>query len=442
MHKCRYGTLGDVAKLFLRFAFIISGLGLIVQTSAWAAPVDITLNVVGSDSVAITDYRWLVEEDQSYPVNPGTPDSNSLSYNFHRSYMPVVKAGKVTGSSTTTITLPDNTRRYYISVLPASGYTLSGMPLDASKNQTSVTVTVNPQPVPTAQIFIFAFEDNYPINNAPDLPQETGLGEFVVQLFDMGGQVTKDAFGNPLGTTYTTDAGGNYVPAVMGDGVIKTLSAADVGNPAKNPHGLSAGEALVKYLAPGKYGVKLVAPYGQGWVETSTIEGTPTSDAWVKANEPRYFAEFGPTGHHVQFGFIRPFNAIPAPGAGQNIGTVNGRIVNMHMSRAPDYRFYAGHPLPNCWIGLNELAGGNGRGLFAQPCNADSTFTIPDVPAGSYQLVMWDTYLDNIFGSLTITVPTGGGAVATHSPGRHPGRVRRGTSLGRLDPDDDEGPMS
>jgi hypothetical protein len=46
------------------------------------------------------------------------------------------------------------------------------------------------------------------------------------------------------------------------------------------------GEAVIKYLAPGKYGIQIVPPPNQpGWIQTSTIEGTPTVDAWVKASQ-------------------------------------------------------------------------------------------------------------------------------------------------------------
>ena len=43
-----------------------------------------------------------------------------------------------------------------------------------------------------------------------------------------------------------------------------------------------------------------------GGVSLSTIEGTKGIDAWVKANEPPYFQEFGPGGFHVAIGFANP----------------------------------------------------------------------------------------------------------------------------------------
>ena len=45
----------------------------------------------------MTAYRWLVQEDATYHINPAAPPSPSdtLSTNFHKSYMPVVAQGCV-----------------------------------------------------------------------------------------------------------------------------------------------------------------------------------------------------------------------------------------------------------------------------------------------------------------------------------------------------------
>jgi len=80
-----------------------------------------------------------------------------------------------------------------------------------------------------------------------------------------GGQMMQDIFGNPLGTTY--DAGGNVV--MQGEGVFLTDAN---------------GEVAIKNLAEGKYTIQAIPPTGTDWVQTSTIEGTPGIDAWVKPN--------------------------------------------------------------------------------------------------------------------------------------------------------------
>ncbi|MCK9529941.1 MAG: right-handed parallel beta-helix repeat-containing protein [Gammaproteobacteria bacterium] len=368
-----------------------------------------SLNVTRPDGTSLSGYRWLIEEDRTHhvvpgetcvmdPANPGDASNMAecLSVDFHRSYMPVVAEGYHNDA------LPnlDPGKHYFVSILPYSaggenGSGLSGSPI--KPGQTAVNVVVNDLPTPTAQIRIFVFHDNYPINNAPDLPEEQGLAGFRVLLFDAagrfgiaGGQVLQDAFGNPLGTTY--NAGGDV--ATLGDGNI--YSGPD-------------GYVTVKNLAPGKYGVQIVPPAGKGWQQTSTIEGTKTIDAWVKANEPPYFMEFGPPGPHVFVGFVQDSHVAPWVGDdGQPLltggATVHGRIMNIHGSRPPDFTFYTGAPFPACWVGLNDLSVGLGKGLYATPCNDDSSFSIPDVPPGNYQLAVWDANLDVIFGSYNFTV--------------------------------------
>ncbi len=349
-----------------------------------------TLNVVGSDGSAVGAYRWLVEEDNTYHVVPGVSDPDSLAKNFHTSYMPAIAAGDET------IPLPnlDPSKHYFISVLPKSGYSIGGA--QVKPGQGSATVRVVKHPIPTAQISILVFEDTYPIDGVPEVPQENGLEGFNVVLEEAGGrygisggQVMLDAFGNPLGTTYMPDGSVD----MLGDSVIKTDAN---------------GEVLIKNLSPGKYGIKIVPPSGQGWVQTSTIEGSPVIDAWVKANEPPFFQEFGPPGPHVFVGFVQPFADAAVLSGG---GTVTGRITNLHLSRPPQTQFYSGEPVGHTtpWIGLNEMVGGApGRGIFAAAANADATFAIPNVPPGDYQLKIWDSNLDFVIATLGVTVPPGG----------------------------------
>ena len=238
-----------------------------------------------------------------------------------------------------------------------------------------------------------------PINNAPDLPGETpgtGPGQtdmsgFTVVVEDGGGRYgasagvqSLDAFGNPLGTTY--DALGNvtgFAPLVVGPD----------------------GRLTIKNLAPGKYGISAVPPAGQGWQQTSTIEGTKIIDAWVEAGEPPFFAEFGPPGFHAFIGFVQDFNDLPMSGG----TTISGTVVNQHLSRPPDYAFFNGacfgHTTP--WVGLNDMSVGIGEGIYAAATDEDCNFSIPNVPDGNYQLVVWDNNLDVLFTFKGITIAAG-----------------------------------
>ena len=369
---------------------------LVLALMASPAAAQVTVTVLdGSTGDVVTNYRWLVEEDLTYHV-PFDADGNpevdpfTQSVSFHRSYMPVVAEGL----STTGVAFnKEADTHYYISVLPTSGYTIGGAMI--GPDDTAVTVYVNPNPIPTAQIVVQVCEDVAPINNVCD-PGEQPLEGFEVVIEDAGGRYgmsagfqSYDVFGNPLGTTYLDNEG---TVDQMGSGI---NTDAD-------------GMAYVKNLAPGKYGVIIVPPAGQDWQQTSTIEGKKIIDAWVEANEPPYFAEFGPPGPHAFVGFIQPFNDL-GPATGSN---VSGQVVNLHMSRPPEFAMYAGGPFPhtNCWVGLNEFAGGiPGAGLYAEPCGDAGYFTIPDVPPGEYQLVVWDDNMDLIFNSKALTVQTDGG---------------------------------
>ncbi len=390
--------------------FLAAVVGVVFTGAAFGFTVSLTVEgkpkLVGGvqgPNVGIPNYRWLIEEDTTHPVTPGVSDPNSLAFSFHKAHAPVVASGDQTNAAN--ITLP-NGRRYFVSILPTSGYTIGGGPI--ADQQGAVTIVCNELPLPTAQISVLVFHDNNPINNAAD-PGEAGLADFKVILNEAGGrygmsggQQMLDAFGNMIGTTYEQNPDGTYV-LVNGEPQVVSVGQGFVLTDA-------TGNALIKHLSPGKYGVVVTPPTGSGWQQTSTIEGTPTIDAWVKPDEPPYFTEFGPASQHAIFGFVRQFADSAALNGGS---TISGRVVNIHMSRPPTIDFYTGGPLPNAWVGLNAGQAGIGPGLYAAPCDPDTgEFSIPNVPAGTYQLVFWDKYLDNIFAFLGVTVPPGGASLA------------------------------
>jgi len=385
-------------KALTRLSWIaVVALGAIALGSpAWAQ--SLTLNVTGPNGEAIGGYRWLLEEDATYHSVPGhhvdeAVEPPTLALTFHTSYMPIASKGHADGPAAVPV---DPTKHYFISILPDAGYTNGGGAV--APGQTELTVTVNPLPLPTAQISIFVYEDLHPINNAPDLPEELGIANFRILLTEAGGrygasggQVMQDAYGNPLGTTYNPDGS----VKVMGNGIIKTDAE---------------GYALIQNLWPGKYGVEIIPPAGEGWIQTHTIEGTKTIDAWVKAKEPAYFTEFGPPGWHVFVGFVRPMQL---PHIAEPFGTIEGQIVNLHLSRPPATAFHNGAPFGHTtpWVGLNNLAVGLGDGVYAQRAREDGTFTIHNVPPGLYSLVVWDENLDLIISQNNVEVPPEGGLI-------------------------------
>jgi hypothetical protein len=229
-------------------------------TLTFPAPSSLSVTLVDGKTkaaLAAQDYRWIIEEDRTFYVNPacitnppaaGCPGASSgvlptFGANFHSSHMPVVAEGctgplscetgqTVLDPSTGThvdavcdlghgvcragtskaATLPgqtalDTTKRYYISVLPGdagdSGHAMGGSQI-AYKNGAwqPVTVIVEPMPLPPATVSAFVYEDDFPLNGEQDsgggvdvlAPNEPGLGGFNIILYDNVGQ-----FGDPAG---------------------------------------------------------------------------------------------------------------------------------------------------------------------------------------------------------------------------------------------------
>jgi len=396
--------------------------GLLPATSAEA--VNLVVRDGQTGQPITVGFRWMVEKDLTYhvPVDiTGNPvrESETLSVGFHRSYMPV--AAKGTGASGAGVALPALDpnpdpanpadaygENFYVSVLPFAGYSIGGAPFHMS--DASVNVFVTPWAIPSAQIVVYVHEDASPINGINDL-NEAPLEGFQIVLEDAGGRYgmsagaqAYDIWGNELGTEYAfNDLNGN---GLQDPGEAYTLDADGLPIVTTPGMGITSGPdgyAIIRHLAPGKYGIQAVPPASQKWQQTSTIEGTKVIDAWVKANEPRYFAEFGPPGPHVSIGFVRPFTNGNVLSGG---ATISGQVVNLHMSRPPDYTMYAGAPFPHTtpWVALNLGAAGGGEGVYAAPCDPEGYFSIPNVPPGGYQLVVFDSNLDLIISFKGITV--------------------------------------
>lgn len=468
--ETRYGSQNE--RVWLRLAFfwlaIATGMTLTANVQAF------TLNVEGCDAQGTCTayagtFRYLVEEDNSTLNLPQTvqvvpPYGPSSTLAIHKSHAAVVTSGS---GATSGVNVDIPNARYFVTVMPDAGYALGGAanysiqpavagvpgPGTVTYNP-SVTVRVAQFPLPTAQISIFAHVDHNPINNTwdqhdggvgADAILNGGLGGATVTISDNLGKVSVDVFGNPLGTRYAADG---VTVVQLGTGVITTMTVRDVGdtnctaNPqCKNPYALKVGEALIKNLSPNKYGVTVVPPQSDdnnnpvSWVQTATIEGTKTIDAWVKANEPKIFIEgFGQGFNHVAFGFVKVSPAGASPIAGQAVkvlpwnlpstdpdyvprsgytGSIQGTLRLNHFSRPPNLQgYFPGPAVDKCWVGLNATVvqpGVTPAGLYAAPCGANGSFTISNVPPGTYQLVYWDEPLDYLFGFRTVTVPAGAG---------------------------------
>lgn len=369
----------------------------------------IALTVRDAAGVAISDYRWVVQEDVSFKNDPANPPSfpDMQSGNFHKSWYPVVAQGttRAGGGDDFAQVALDPSKHYYVSVLPLDGgqeeggHSLSGAQI--LPGATSVSVIVASHPIPTARLSVLVFEDLTPVNGAWDLG-EPGYGGYTVTLEDAGGRygqnggtASQDVFGNPLRNALDC-FGGNEPPA----GVI--LSCPD-------------GSVLVENLPPGKYGVTVTPPpdVAGSRIQTTTLEGTRVVDAWVQAGEPPFMIEFG-AGPHAFIGFVDPSHTVVPDSvpAADRTNTVTGHVTLYHDPRPPgafgtvQTGNYDALSYTQAWIGLNS-AGGNGPSYATVQADAEGNFTIEGLPNGDYQLVIWDEFLDQIINLSSITL-TGG----------------------------------
>jgi hypothetical protein len=452
---------------------------------------------------AIRDYRWIIEEDRTFHINPATQVNNgttnvpSLGTSFHTSYMPVVASGCVgtiacesgqtllgqpavcdlgNGACRTTASQQtpldpstvhlDPTKYYYISILPGdaanpfnAGYTgdpstcgtdpsavcghdMSGAPISAG--QLAVTVNTEPTPKQTAQIAVFVFEDDWPLNGENDAgggvdvlaTNEPGLGGFEITLLDQAGgfgdstgQPTYDMFNMPLTNSLagTPDpvTGNNACPITKSKdglvGMIVTCPKFESDGTTLSP---LAGQALIKNLYPGLYevvatpGADRIAR-GEQWLQTNTLDGTKPHEAFVKSGEPAYFQEFGPAGFHVMIGFANPAiinSRLPEVQAGcispcSNNNSIKGRVTTVRISRSPDERLYSSESYDangytQCYVSLGDP---DAEDFQFTNCNTDGTFTFNGVPDGNWRVTVFDQWNDLLVDGLSFPVAVTGG---------------------------------
>lgn len=401
--------INDITFSALAAAVTLCLLTALVPSAQAAFSISVTgKNADGTSPQQITDYKWLVQEDNSYDAVAHAGEFNSrdsVSVSIHKSSAKVL----ATGTGTNPVVNLPSTGRYFVSVM-APGYTMTGGTI--RPGETSKALVLYKNPLVAAQIKVLVFHDNAPVNGAPDA--EPPLGGFKIILYDQFGQQTQDIFGNPLGTIYNDD------------GSVKTMGN---GNIVSSPtlDSLGFANVTIPNLGPGRYGVRAIPQDGRPWVQTSTIEGTPGIDSWVIAGEPPYYTEAGFFGVHAFIGFVLPTsycsqvptdpdclnNLFRTPlNAGETAGTITGQVVQNRINRPPaQMGLNPGEPVPEAWISLSE-SGATLRQVYAAKCSDDGSFTINNVPPGIYSLTMWDAPLDQIIDFRTVTIPPAGGVVA------------------------------
>jgi len=389
----------------------------------------------------IEHFKWMVNLDNSH---------EDPSLTAPASYSPVIATGDETNAAGVDLPVTGPADRgYLVSVLANDGvgplndpeYKIGGthfaLPLPADADDV-VIVELQPNPLPLATVRVKVFHDNQLTNSEDDIPLEEGLGGFHVTLADRVGEVTTDWFGNPICTEYE-DLNGNGVfdfpgddgvdgPVPVpgtggfcvsdGDGIDVDGDGYSDGVDSNNdgvvdgpdPDGIPKGYAVVPNMGPDKYEVQVIPPDGQGWIQTTTIEGTLAEDAWVEEGHSGFSTEEGFTQAVVWFGFVRECtfgdDADDCPtNDDAGTGSISGTVKSIALDDESGI-ILLGKPVVRPYVALNDI-GGNDEQVYTGRGNVDGSFTIPAVPEGLYQLVMWDGPLDHIISFRTVQVSAG-----------------------------------
>jgi len=319
----------------------------------------------------IPDFRFVINRDNTH-VNASLVNPES--------YTPLAKVGS---SASPTVNL--GAGKYLVTVLAGpspprpSDYKMWGAHFSVNgTGSTTVTVDMVKNPLPASTLRVRVFHDNNSVGGEDDIPLEDGLAGFHVTLYDPTGEVVVDNSGDPL-------CGG------------QCLSNSD-------------GIAVIPNLGPGKYAVEVIPPNGSGWIQTSTIEGKHENDAWLPEGSTGFSTEEGFVQAAVWFGFVRQCqfgstgDDCPTNDTAGS-GSITGRVRQTADVEAPG-AVDLGVAINRPYVALNNT-GGNDEQVYTGRGNANGTFTIPDVPAGTYQLVYWDGPLDYIIQFQTVTVEAG-----------------------------------
>ncbi|HKZ26070.1 MAG TPA: SdrD B-like domain-containing protein, partial [Acidimicrobiia bacterium] len=393
-------------------AFLAS---LLAIREAQANP-DSTVNIVVKDAqteASVDFFKWAINLDNSH---------DQASLENPQSYSPVVATGDQ--SNALGVILPDTVapdRGYLVSVYANDGvgtlndpdYKIGGEHFTLPADAGDVVVELQPNPLPLATIKVRVFVDNASINGEWDNITESpppDVEDFHVVIDDRIGETTTDWFGSPICTEYE-DLNGSGTFDFPGD---LDLNGDPV--PIPGTGGFCSpgpdGVATIPNLGPNKFAVEAIPPDGSDWVQTSTIEGTLHNDAWIQEGA-QGFATEPEAGLFTQvwFGFVEPCtfgdatDSCPTndtPGTGLIKGTLRTNKLD-----AAETVFLLGNPIPDAYVGLTDVNAHDAQVYMAR-ANPDGTFEIPDVPASTYILSIWDRPLDHIIKFLRFTVPEGG----------------------------------
>lgn len=236
-------------------------------------------------------------------------------------------------------------------------------------------------PLPLGKIRVFVFEDNAWANGAPDT-EEGGLQGFKVGLEEQThSAVTVDYHNNPL-------CGGNCLTDATGFNQIDNLGPAtyfiDV-HPPDQPCN-SDPDSRWHQTTTIDGGLQLLAPVEEG----SDGTGAPGEQLWEPPNNRTAY----------WFGFV----CSPQPFATPGTGEITGQARNW-VEWAPYTTGTYNDPVPDAFVALSDST--TDRTVYVGQADSAGNFDIQNVPAGSYNLAVWDEQLSYIMRFKPVTVADG-----------------------------------
>ncbi|MEU3455164.1 SdrD B-like domain-containing protein [Micromonospora sp. NPDC006766] len=399
---------------------------------------DITLKVVSARTVGpapqiqrgdrVTDYRWMITADDTgdphdapahcLPARAGVASAPDFadhcrwpSIRNTPGAVPVIAQGDQETLATGKALGHLPAGRYLISVT-ADGYKIDGEHFTVTPGRTTaVTVGMQPYPLPLGTVRLRVFEDNAPVDGTYEVGAEHGLAGFTAHLSDVMGEVTVDYYGNPLCTEYEHTAPDATHPAGK---VVFEDGAPVIAEESTGCRSDANGDIVIPNLGPNRYAATVVAPSGQNWVQTTTLEGGHDWDVWVQENDTGYDTEQSLGGElvpYVDFGFVSP-KAL----TGTATGAITGTVVQIYTYiggqggvTVPETGVAGGKiagPVPRPWVALSDLGDGD-QMIYLDRGAADGSFRIPHVPDGDYQLTLWDGPQEMLLDSFNVTVSGG-----------------------------------
>ncbi|HZP40296.1 MAG TPA: SdrD B-like domain-containing protein [Candidatus Binatia bacterium] len=330
---------------------------------------------------ALPRFTYIVNVDNSRFIDRATrqPSDPFPTWLTTESNSPIVAEGD---QSRTTVTLPDG--RYLVTVR-APDHKMWGkhvtLPQDAGAVRIDLTEASDAHPLPLGKIRVFVFEDNAWTNGAPD-DEEAGLGGFQIGLEEQTrNEVTVDYHNAPLcGGICLTNA----------DGFVE-----------------------VENLGPATYFIDVHPPPGpcndnpdSQWYQTTTIEGGFSLQAGIEegsdGTESPGLQLWQPPNVRTAFwfGFICAPTGFAAGGAGAITGTARN-----WQGWPPFEVLTLGEPVQDPFVALSDAS--TDRLVYAGRGDSAGNFDIQGVPAGAYNMAIWDEQLSYIIRLTRVTVAEG-----------------------------------